>query len=147
MDDATRRDLEAIEDLHRRDVAAMKAGDFTALKSLMDAQCAVFPPDGEREAGQAYLDRVRASSDSIGPQPEILEIVQEWEEVQLLGDFVYEQGVVRYAVRGPEGSVMRETQRLLRILRRQQDGTWRVFRAMWHTPHRASEETTGELAT
>jgi uncharacterized protein (TIGR02246 family) len=147
MDDSTRKDLEAIEDIHRRDVAATKAGDFDALKSLMDAQCVLFPPDSEPQAGQAYLDHARATSDGTEPQPEILELVQEWEEVRLFGDFVYEQGVVRYAVQSPEGSVMRETQRLMRILRRQQDGTWRVFRAMWHAPRRAPEETTEELAS
>ena len=145
MDDSTRKDLEAIEDIHQRDVAATKAGDLKALTSLMDAQCVVFPPDSEAQAGQAYLDR--ATSAGTEPQPKILELVQEWEEVRLLGDFAYEQGVVRYAVQSTEGSVMRETQRLMRILRRQQDGTWRVFRAMWHAPRRAPGNTTEELAT
>jgi ketosteroid isomerase-like protein len=145
MDDATRKDLDAIEDIHRRDVAATKAGDLEALKSLMDAQCVVFPPDSEPEAGQSYLDHARASSDGAEPQTEILELVQEWEEVQLLGDFAYEQGVVRYAVRDANGTVIRETQRLMRLLRRQPDGGWRVLRAMWHAPRRASEETTGGI--
>ena len=36
MDDTTSKDLEAIEDLHRRDVAATKGGDFEMLMSLMD---------------------------------------------------------------------------------------------------------------
>ena len=77
MDETTNKDLEAIEDLHRRDVAAMKAGD-------------------------------------------------------------YEQGIVRYAVRDANGTIFRETQRLMRL---QPDGQWRVLRAMWHAPRRASEET------
>jgi len=145
MDNTTRKDLEDIEDTHRRDVAATKAGDFETLKSLMDAQCMVFPPDSEPEAGQAYLDRVRTASDGIELQPEILELVQEWEEVRLLGDFAFEQGVIRSAVKDAEGAVIRETQRLMRLLKRQQDGTWRVFRAMWHAPRRATEGTTEEL--
>ena len=144
MDDATRKDLEAIEDIHRKDVAATKAGDFKALKSLMDAQCVLFPPDSEPQAGQAYLDRACATPDGTETQPKILELVQEWEEVRLLGDFAYEQGVVWYSVQDAEGSVLRETQRLMRILRRQQDGTWRVFRAMWHAPRRAFEEKTSD---
>jgi ketosteroid isomerase-like protein len=115
MENATHKDIEAIEDIHRRDVAATKAGDFEALKSLMDAECVVFPPDGEPAAGRDYLDHARASSDSTETQPEILELVQEWEEVQLLGDFAYEQGIVRYAIRDANGSIIRETQRLMRI--------------------------------
>ena len=141
MDETTNKDLEAIEELHRRDVAAMKAYDYEALMSLMDEQCVLFPPDGEPEDGRAYLSRARASSDRIEREPEILELVQDWEEVRLLGDFAYEQGIVRYAVRDANGVVIRETQRLMRLLRRQPDGAWRVLRAMWHAPRRASEET------
>ncbi len=144
MEDLTRKDLEAIEELHRQDIAATKAGDFDALKSLMDTECMVFPPDSDPSAGQAYLEHARASSNVTESHSEILELVQEWEEVQLFGDFAYEQGVVLYAVQDAEGSVLRETQRLMRILRRQQNGTWRVFRAMWHAPRLACEETTGE---
>ncbi len=141
MDETTNKDLEAIEELHRRDVAAMKAYDHEALMSLMDEQCVLFPHDGEPEDGRAYLRRARASSDRIERQPEILELVQDWQEVSLLGDFAYEQGIVRYAVRDANGAVIRETQRLMRLLRRQPDGQWRVLRAMWHAPRRASEET------
>jgi ketosteroid isomerase-like protein len=109
--------------------------------SLVDDQCVLFPPDSEPESGWAYLSRARASSDTIESQPEILELVQDWQEVRLLGDFAYEQGIVRYAVRDANGAVIRETQRLMRLLRRQPDGQWRVLRAMWHAPRRASEET------
>ena len=147
MADTTGKDIEAIEELHRRDIAAMKASDFETLMSLMDEQCVVFPSDSEPEGGQTYLSSARASSDAMEPQPEILELVQDWEEMRLLGDFAYEQGVARYAVRGANGAIIRETQRLMRLLRRQPDGEWRVFRAMWHAPRRASEETTGGLAT
>ena len=141
MDEPTNKDLEAIEELHRQDVAATKAGDYETLMSLMDEECMVFPPDSEPEDGRAYLSRFRASSDSIEPEPEILELVQDWQEVRLLGDFAYEQGIVRYAVRDANGAVIRETQRLMRLLRRQPDGAWRVLRAMWHAPRPASEET------
>ncbi|KPK41753.1 MAG: hypothetical protein AMJ65_08855 [Phycisphaerae bacterium SG8_4] len=137
MDDVTRKDLEAIEDMHRQDIAATRVGDFEVLKSLMDAECMLFPPDSEPSVGQAYLDHALESSNGTESQSEILELVQEWEEVRLLGDFAYEQGVVRYAVRDATGSITRETQRLMRILRCQKDGTWRVYRAMWHAPRRA----------
>jgi uncharacterized protein (TIGR02246 family) len=140
MDETTNKDLEAIEELHRRDVAATKAGDYEALMSLMDEQCILFPPDGEPEDGRAYLNRARASSDRIERQPEILELVQDWQELRVLGDFAFEQGLVRYAVRDANGAILRETQRLMRLLRRQPDGQWRVLRAMWHAPRRASEE-------
>ena len=132
-----RDDIEAIEDLHRKDVAATRAGDFEKLRSLMDEQCIVLPPDSEPESGQSYLDRVAPSGENESPE-QIMELAQDWEELELFGDFAYERGIVRYAISDGKGDTVRETQRLIRILRRQEDGSWKVYRAMWHQPHAAS---------
>jgi ketosteroid isomerase-like protein len=137
---ARREDFEAIEEIHRRDVEATKAGDTETLKSLMDEQCVVFPPDCEPTNGQIYLDQVWPSSTDES-QPEILELVQDWQELCVFGDFAYEQGVVRYTVREAGGQVIRETQQLIRILRRQLNGAWRVYRAIWHAPCPSPEDT------
>ena len=137
---AKREDLEAIEEIHRRDVEATKAGDTETLKSLMDAHCVVFPPDCEPTDGRTYLDQVLPTTNDES-QPEILELMQEWQELCVFGDFAYEQGVVRYAVREAGGEVVRETQQLIRILRRQSNGAWRVYRAIWHAPSPFSEDT------
>jgi ketosteroid isomerase-like protein len=130
-------DVANIEDLRRRDVAASIAGEFENLKSLMDEQCIVLAPDSEPESGQAFLDRAADSSKDAKSQEQILELIQDWEELQLFGDFAYERGIVRYTVRNVDGEIVRETQRLMRILRRQDDGSWRVYRAMWHRPQEA----------
>ena len=137
MDDTYIEDIANIEELRRQDVAASKAGEFEKLKSLMDQQCIVLPPDSAPESGQAYLDRIAASSKDVQSQEQILELSQDWEELQLFGDYAYERGIVRYAIRDVDGEIIRETQRLLRILRRQKDGAWRVYRAMWHQPSKA----------
>ena len=55
----------------------------------------------------------------------------------MFGDFAYERGIVRYTVRDIDGEIVRETQRLMRILRRQDDDSWRVYRAMRHQPQEA----------
>lgn len=130
-------DIANIEDLRRRDVAASMAGEIENLKLLMDEQCIVLPPDSKPESGQAFLDRAADSSKDAKSQEQIIELTQEWEELQLFGDFAYERGIVRYTVRDVDGEIVRETQRLMRILRRQDDGSWRVYRAMWHQPQEA----------
>ena len=130
-------DISSIEDLRREDVAASIAGDFDKLKSLMDKRCIVLPPGSEPESGQVYLDRAAAATKDVQSQEQILELTQDWEELELFGDFAFERGVVRYAVQDVDGKVVRETRRLLRMLRRQKDGTWRVYRAMWHEPQEA----------
>ena len=130
-------DISGIKNLRREDVAASLVGDFDKLKSLMDKQCIVLPPDSEPESGQAYLDRAAAATKGVQSREQILELTQDWEELQLFGDFAFERGVVRYAVQDVDGKIVRETQRLLRMLRRQKDGTWRVSRPMWHEPQEA----------
>lgn len=136
MTDSHMKDIATIEDLRRRDVAATKAGDFESLKKLMDPECIVVPPDSEPERGQDYLSRIAASSDGDESGEQVVELTQDWEELRLLGNYAYERGIVRYAVTKPDGEIVRETQRLMRILRRQDDGSWCVYRAMWHQPRR-----------
>jgi ketosteroid isomerase-like protein len=119
--DTFAEDIANIEDLRRRDVAASLAGEFENLKSLMDEQCIVLPPEAEPESGQVFLDRAADSSKDAKSQEQILKLTQDWEELQLFGDFAYERGIVR----------------LMRILRRQDDGSWRVYRATWHQPQEA----------
>ena len=106
----------------------------------------VFPPDSKPEVGQVYLDNISASADGSESQPMILELSQDWEEINVFGDFAYEQGVVRYSVQTEEGTRIREFQRIMRILRRQPDGAWKVFRAMWHMPLPAVDEMPEGLA-
>jgi len=135
--DTYKEDIASIESLRRRDAAASMSGEIEHLKSLMDEQCIVLPPDSEPESGRAYLDRLADSGKDAQSQEQILELTQDWEELQLFGEYAYERGIVRYAVRDVNGEIVRETQRLLRILRRQDDGSWRVYRAMWHQPQEA----------
>ena len=139
MVDPAQKDREAIEELHRQDIAATKTQQYERLKSLMDPDCIVMPPDSDPEAGEAFLDRVIASTEKSENQEEVLELVQDWKELQLFGDFAYERGVVVYVVRDAKGNIIRESQRLMRILRRQDDGSWRVYRAIWHAPRRVSD--------
>lgn len=133
MHDATRADLDSIDELHKRDVAATIAGDIDELKALMDPECVLFSPDGRETAGPEYLDKVGRSQLDEAPAA-IVELEQDWQELALFGDLAYEQGIVRYAVRRADGKTVQECQRLVRILRRQKDGAWCVYRAIWHEP-------------
>ncbi len=104
----------------------------------MDAECVLFPPGGEAIAGQDYLDQIGLLA-VAETRLEILELEQNWQELNVSDDLAYEQGLVRYALRETDGKVIRESQRLMRILRRQDNGEWRVYRAMWHEPIRVTD--------
>lgn len=129
-------DLRLIEKLHQADVEATLRGDIDTLKSLMDPECLVLPPDQEPVQGREFLEEMRAS---IGTDAgHILALEQDWQELRIFGDLAWERGIVRYAVREQSGATTRETQQLIRLLRRQADGSWRVLRAMWHAPRPAN---------
>jgi ketosteroid isomerase-like protein len=133
----SQRDIDLIEEIHRIDVAATLRGDIETLKSLMDAECVVFPPDHSPADGRDYLEKQRTAI--ITEQPaSILDLRQDWQELQVSGDLAYEQGIVRYVVRTKDGTRNEESQLLVRILRRQADGGWLVYRAIWLPPQPVS---------
>lgn len=129
------RDRSLIDELHRLDVEASLRGDVDTLRSLMDPDCLVCPPEQDPVPGLEFLDGMRAAIKTDATQ--ILELEQDWQELFIIGDLAWERGIVRYAVGESDGTTTRETQQLIRLLRRHPDGSWRVLRAMWHAPRPA----------
>ena len=127
------QDLLAIEQLHQRDMAASKAGDYATLRSLMSEDAAVMPPGGKLLRGAAQLDANFARTRAAMSQIEVLDYRLEFEEVKVLGDYAYEWGFIHGAMRAKDGG---ETQHLsykvMRILAKQPDGAWKVHRTIWN---------------
>jgi ketosteroid isomerase-like protein len=126
-------ELHAIEELHRRDMEAARAGDVEVLSTLWSDDIVGLPPGGPifrgKETALAGLRRWKASAHAT----ETTEYVLDFEEVKVLGDFAFEWGTFRGAERarggGPE---VRQSGKLLRVLQRSPDGTWRVHRTIWN---------------
>lgn len=129
------RDRSLIDELHRLDVEASLRGDVDTLQSLMDPDCLVLPPEQDPVPGVEFLDGMRAAIKTDATQ--ILELAQDWQELFIVRDLAWERGIVRYAIRKADGTIIRQNQQLIRLLRRQADGNWRVLRAMWHAPRSA----------
>ncbi|MGD2146356.1 MAG: SgcJ/EcaC family oxidoreductase [Anaerolineae bacterium] len=125
--------LRCIEELHKRDMAASKARDTATLLSLCTDDCVMLPPGEDPIVGR---DAIRASleQDTVQEQDyRITEYVHKFEEVKVLGGWAYEWGIFSAAaepVRG--GREIRSSGKILRILRRQPDGTWKVSRSIWN---------------
>ena len=125
-------ELEAIEELHRRDVAAVLAGDADGLAALWSDDIVSLPPGGRitrgREAAYAGLVRSLERARDL----ETTEYALEFEEVCVLGEYAFEWGEVRGEVRPRAGGEeIRSRGRVMRILRKGPDGGWRVHRTMW----------------
>ena len=130
---ASREDLAAIERLHRIDRTAAKKHDIETLIALFTDDGILFPPGEEpirgKDALWAYMQRSLPEMKKF----EITEYVQRFDEVLISGDWAYEWGTFTGTYRLREGGLdLRERSRLFRVLRRQDDGSWKVHRSIWH---------------
>jgi uncharacterized protein (TIGR02246 family) len=124
-------DLRAIEALHRHDIDAVLAGDPMALVPQWTEDLVAILPTGSvlrgRAAYAAFAEQTRDQMQGI----EILANVVDYEEVKVLGDYAYEWGTYRATMRPRGGGeTVAYAGKLLRILQRQSDGTWKMHRGI-----------------
>jgi ketosteroid isomerase-like protein len=63
---------------------------------------------------------------------DVLDYALRFQEVKVLGDYAYEWGSITGSMREiVTGDVSRSAFHVMRILRRQADGSWRVYRSIW----------------
>ena len=135
---ALEKGLQAIETLHKKDMAASKAGDFETLRSLISDDAVIRPPGGNSIRGKAELDANFGRMKEASGQAEVLEYFQEFEEVKVIGDYAFEWGTVRGAMRSKEsGETERSSYQMMRVLKRQSDGEWKVHRSIWNASNEA----------
>jgi len=134
-------DLRVIEDLHRRDKTASLARDPETLVSLMDEDIVLIVPGGPPTRGRAALAAGLRASFEETRQDKILEYVHDFEEVKVLGDWAFEWGSFRGTTLKPDGTKIKESGHLLRLLRRQPEGGWKVARAIATADPPIVEET------
>ena len=128
----TEADLAAIEALHQRDIRASLAGDYKALRLLMSDEAVMLPPGQARQSGKSELDHAFRKMAGAVPDYEVLRYEQKWDEVRVFGDLAYEWGAITGASRKRSTQeVQEETYHVMRILRKERDGEWRVFRTIW----------------
>jgi uncharacterized protein (TIGR02246 family) len=128
------RDMAAIEQLHTRDAAAAKKGDIQTLSELWTDDAVALPPGEPPVIGIDAIRKWLRVNQSDPSKVEILEYALDFEEVKVNGDEAIEWGRTRIVIQ-PRGSstVLRASGNLMRVLRRQRDGTWKVSRSAWNT--------------
>jgi uncharacterized protein (TIGR02246 family) len=127
------KDREKIERLHEKDMNASKAGDFETLRSLMTDDAVIMPPGGDFVRGGAALDASLSRMKEAMSQIEVLEYVEEFEEVMILGNYAAEWGIIRGAEQPKDGGeVELSSYKVMRILQKQSNGEWKVHRSIWN---------------
>jgi uncharacterized protein (TIGR02246 family) len=125
-------DRKAIERLHQRDMRASAAGDFAALRALVDDDAVMFPPGGAAQRGAKEFDAAFERMSGAPKTREVIEYRLEFEEVKIFGNYAVEWGAIRGATRDiATGRVVRSEYHVMRVLRRQRNGAWKVYRSIW----------------
>ena len=124
-------DLTKIEELDRNDIAASKRQDKAALLDLWDEDGVALPPGGEPIVGIKALTHWLIRDD--GPSHEVTVYEHDFHERTILGDWAFELGMFRSVARLTDsGETIETSGKLLRILKRQPDGEWKVARSIWN---------------
>jgi len=120
-------DLRAIEAINQRDVQFALAGDKAGMMSQWTDDFVMLPPAGPILHGRSVIAKAFQGLES----PEIVEYVPDIQEVKVLGDHAYQWGTYHYTARPREGGApVRTSGKLMRILQRQPDGSWKIYRGM-----------------
>lgn len=126
---------EAIERLHRQDVEATLSGKADDFAKLWDNEAVRLQPGNPAEIGQTviYADDKREEANSnagrtLCYQPEI-------RDLQIAGDWAFEWGYFSYK---ESANAKPGRGKVLRVLKRQPDGSWRFTHVMSFTEQRQS---------
>ena len=123
-------DLRAIEALNQHDIDAVLSSDLDALISQWTDDFVLISPSSivrRRNTNAALMEGARAVADQLEP----LEHVLHFEETIVAGDYAIQWGTLRSSSRSrASGEVFSGGGKLMRILQRQADGSWKMHRTM-----------------
>jgi uncharacterized protein (TIGR02246 family) len=120
-------DLRAIEAINQRDVQFALAGDASMMMSQWTDDFVLLPPAGPILRGRGVIEEAFEGIES----PDIVEYVLDIQEVKVFGDHAFEWGTYRYSVRPRAGGeTVRTGGKLMRILQRQPNGSWKMHRGI-----------------
>jgi hypothetical protein len=140
-------DVRQIQALHDADARASKAGDFVTLKALFTVDAVAMPPGKDFSRGQqrdvAIEEAAKAMSDR-----EVVSYKESFEELEVLGNTAIEWGTISGAMRAKpaSGGVRTTSYKVMRVLKRQPDGSWKIHRTIWNDGPSNSDGSTNSAA-
>jgi len=131
--DSEEEGLKQIEELHRKDLEASKVKDFKTLLSLWEDDGVLLEPGRApiigKDAIKAYIESQAETSKTY----RITKYEQDWKEIRIIGDWAFEWGVFEgeaELING--GPPIKQKAKMLRLLKRQNDGSWKCARVIYH---------------
>jgi uncharacterized protein (TIGR02246 family) len=120
-------DLRAIEAINQRDMQFALANDSDKMMSQWTDDIVLLQPAGPIMRGRKAIAQAFQSVES----PEIVEYELDMQEVMVSGDYAFQWGTYHYGMRPRTGGdTVRTSGKLMRILQRQPDGSWKIYRGI-----------------
>ncbi|MFB0555424.1 MAG: DUF4440 domain-containing protein [Phycisphaerae bacterium] len=106
--------------------------DLETLLSLFTEDGIAIPPEGEIIEGKEALRNMLKQNFELMQDHIITEYNQDFKEIKVLGQYAYEWGIYNGKYKSKEDDKeITGGGKLMRILRLQVDGSWKVYRAIW----------------
>ena len=123
-------DLRAIRALNQHDIDAAMSSDLDAMISQWTEDFVLIGEVGIIRGRAANADLVEPARE-MAARVEPLEHVLDFEETVVAGDYAFQWGTFRSRARSrSDGQIFSGSDKLMRILQRQTDGSWKMHRTM-----------------
>lgn len=133
--------LAGIKELHRKDIEASKARDFEILLSLWTEDGVLLEPGKKPIIGKDALKAYMYEQAKISHAYKIKKYEHKWEEIKVIGDWAFEWGFFdAEAEMIKTGEIIKQKGKLLRVLKRQKDGSWKGARVISHNDEPSENE-------
>jgi len=107
-------------------------GDLETLLSLFTDDGIAIPAEGEIIEGKEALREMLKQNFELLKDYIITEYKQDFKEIKILGKYAYEWGIYSGKYKSKEDNKeIIGSGKLMRILRLQEDGSWKVSRTIW----------------
>jgi len=124
-------DLRAIEALNQRHIAAVLANDMEAVMAGWSDDFTILPPVGPIVRGRRTNEAIVRNGIEQLRAFEPVEYGEHFEEIEVAGNYAFEWGTYRGTSRSRAGGdLLSYGGKILRILRRDPDGSWKMYRTM-----------------
>jgi uncharacterized protein (TIGR02246 family) len=118
--------------LHKDDITAAIARDADALTALWDDDAVLLQPGTPPIVGKAAFHDFMKQALANSPSTKVLKYVPDIRDIQVAGNVAYEWGYFDATQRSSEQQAAESLRaKLLRVMKRQPDGSWKFTRVMW----------------
>ena len=121
-----------IEKLHKDDITATIARDVDALTALCDDDAVLLQPGTPPIVGKAAYHDFMKQALAKSPSVEVVKYMPDIRDIQVAGNVAYEWGYFDATQKSSQQQAAESLRaKLLRVMKRQPDGSWKFTRVMW----------------